>query len=81
MDENVRINLHINTNITHNESVEFLHLFQLMRNFQTQYFEAAKKCAAEKTTENYNNKKEHLARAKAFEMRLDLMAVELLKRR
>jgi|GEM_PF-5903455 len=60
------------------EFAVFVTEFQMMRSAQTDYFSAAKKAAAEKTTENFNHKKECLQRAKNMEERIDAKAVKLL---
>lgn len=67
--------------ITHQESIEFITLFQMMRSAQTDFYSAAKKAAAEKSSENFKHRAECLLRAKNIEEKLDLKAVELLKRK
>ena len=71
----------VKLNDTENEFTEFATHFQMMRSHQTDYFTAAKNAMGEKTTANFNLKKEALQRAKNAEERLDAKAVELLKRR
>lgn len=59
------------------EYAVFITEYKSMRNAQLEYFAAAKKVAAERTTENYTNKKACLIRAKNIEDHLDKKAAEV----
>lgn len=64
--------------ITQTEMKEFLTAYQVMRAFQSDYFSAAKKAAAERNQENFDNRKECLERSKMAETRLDRQCSQLL---
>lgn len=63
------------------EFAVFLTEFQMMRSAQVDFFHAAKKAAAEKSSQNFQHRAECLIRAKNLEEKMDKWAVELLKRK
>lgn len=71
----------MNQPITHEEAIDFATQFQLMRSFQTNFFNHVTNRKAKRDTAFFTKRQELLDCAKIAEEKVDKMAVEILKRK